>query len=66
MMITIFAALAAAQAAPAPAPAPKPTPMAEHSEHAMKDCCCCKTMKSKMDSEHAGDRKDEHQGHAAH
>jgi hypothetical protein len=40
--------------------------MAEHSDHAMKDCCCCKTMKSKMDSEHAGDRKDEHQGHAAH
>jgi hypothetical protein len=63
MLITIAAALAAAQAAPAPAP--KPMPMAEHSADKMKDCCC-KDMKSKMDSDHANHSKDEHQGHAAH
>jgi hypothetical protein len=65
MLITIAAALAAAQAAPATAPA-QPMPMAEHSADKMKDCCCCKDMKSKMDSDHANHGKDEHQGHAAH
>jgi hypothetical protein len=64
MLITIAAALAAAQAAPATAPA-QPMPMAEHSADKMKDCCC-KDMKSKMDSDHANHGKDEHQGHAAH
>jgi hypothetical protein len=65
MLITIAAALAAAQA-PAPAPAqPMKMPMAEHSADKMKDCCC-KDMKSKMDSDHANHGKDEHQGHAAH
>lgn len=65
MMITIVAALAAAQATPAAVPA-MPMPKAEQSAETMKDCCCCKTMKSKMDSDHATHGKDEHQDHAAH
>lgn len=65
MLITIAAALAAAQGAPATAPA-QPMPMAEHSADKMKDCCCCKDMKSGTHPDHAMSGKDEHQGHAAH